>query len=217
MGVAAHLGIDLAEYDERIRTFIPYYEEMLDVAAEAVPSAAHVIVDLGTGTGALAARCVEHAPRAYVIGIDSDGDILEAAAGRLRTRASFLTANFTRCALPGCDAVVASFALHHISSRSAKRTLFRKIHSAIERGGIFVAVDCYPAEDAKLAREHHRAWKAHLEKFYGEGQAATLLKAWAREDTYMPLNVECELMRRAGFAVEVLWRKEAFAVILGRH
>lgn len=217
MGVAAHLGIDLAEYDERIRTFIPYYEEMLDVAANAIPSSAHVIVDLGTGTGALAARCVENAPRAYIVGIDSDPDILEAAAGRLRTRASFIAANFTRCSLPGCDAVVASFALHHIPTRAAKLALFRRAHSALERKGIFVSVDCNPAADAKLAREQHRAWKAHLETFYGEGQAATLLKAWAREDTYMPLNVECDLMRRAGFKVDVLWRKDAFAVLIGRH
>jgi hypothetical protein len=33
MGVAAHLGIRLREYDARIRTFIPHYEEMLDAAA----------------------------------------------------------------------------------------------------------------------------------------------------------------------------------------
>ncbi|HEY5161617.1 MAG TPA: hypothetical protein VII81_01280, partial [Terriglobales bacterium] len=64
MDVAAHLGIDIVEYDERIRTFIPDYEEMLDVAAEAIPASARTIVDLGTGTGALAARCVERASRA---------------------------------------------------------------------------------------------------------------------------------------------------------
>ena len=36
MGVASHLGIQLDEYDARIRTFIPRYERMLDVAADAV-------------------------------------------------------------------------------------------------------------------------------------------------------------------------------------
>ena len=34
MGVASHLGIQLTEYDRRIRTFIPDYEEMLDAAAK---------------------------------------------------------------------------------------------------------------------------------------------------------------------------------------
>src|SRR5215831_1860740 len=35
MSVASHLGIDLNDYDSRIRTFIPHYEEMLDVAGAA--------------------------------------------------------------------------------------------------------------------------------------------------------------------------------------
>ena len=213
MGVAAHLGIDLADYDERIRTFIPDYEEMLDVAAEAVPASARVIVDLGTGTGALAARCVENAGRAHIIGIDSDVGILAAASGRLQHRAAFMTANFTRCTIPGCDTVVTSFALHHVGSRPAKRNLFRRIHSALGRDGVLISVDCHPAADPKLAAEQHRRWKAHLEQFYGSRQAAALLKAWSREDTYMPLNVELTLMKEAGFSAEILWRKGAFAVI----
>jgi ubiquinone/menaquinone biosynthesis C-methylase UbiE len=217
MGVAAHLGIDLADYDERIRTFIPHYEEMLDTAAETLPASTRVIVDLGTGTGALAARCVENVGRAHVIGIDSDTGILAAAAGRLQHRATFLCSNFTRCAIPSCDAVVASFALHHVRTRPAKLALFRRIHDALGHGGVFLTVDCYPAGDTKLAAEQHKKWKAHLEKFYGKAQAAALLKAWSHEDAYMPLNVEMELIREAGLSADVLWRKESFAVILARR
>ena len=33
MSAAAHLGIDLAEYDARIRTFVPRYDTMLATAA----------------------------------------------------------------------------------------------------------------------------------------------------------------------------------------
>jgi len=58
MSVASHLGIKISEYDARIRTFIPDYEEMLRVAASAVPRAARTILDLGVGTGALSAACL---------------------------------------------------------------------------------------------------------------------------------------------------------------
>ena len=33
MGAASHLGIELRDYDTRIRSFIPGYEEMLDGAS----------------------------------------------------------------------------------------------------------------------------------------------------------------------------------------
>lgn len=216
MGVAAHLGIDLAEYDERIRTFIPYYEEMLDVAAEAVPVSVKTIVDLGTGTGALAAKCVEKASRAHVFGIDADAGILAAAAGRLHRRGSFLCANFAKVPLPDCDIVVASFALHHIRTRTAKAALYGKIRKALRRSGIVVSVDCHPAADPELAQEQHQAWRSHLEKWYSKKQAASLLKAWSREDVYVPLADEVSLMKDGGFAVEVLWRKGAFAVLVGK-
>lgn len=217
MGVAAHLGIDLVEYDERIRTFIPYYEEMLDVAAEAVPRKARTIVDLGTGTGALAARVVEKASHAHVVGIDADSGILSAAACRLQRRGSFLCADFSETPLPDCDAVVASFALHHLRTRRAKSTLFRKAQHALHKKGVLISVDCYPAREAELAREQHEAWKTHLQQWYSRKQAASLLKAWSREDFYMPLEEEISLMRRAGFSVEILWRKGAFAVLRGRR
>src|SRR5207247_1042073 len=76
----------LVEYDARIRTFIPDYEEMLASAGACVPRDARTIVDLGIGTGALAARCLLRARRAIVVGVDADAAMLELAARRLRSR-----------------------------------------------------------------------------------------------------------------------------------
>src|SRR5882672_5463341 len=114
MSVATHLGIELADYDARIRTFIPDYETMLAAAAALVPHDARVIVDLGTGTGALAAQCLTRAPNARIVGIDEDGEVLHAATTRLGPGATFVNQSFLRAPLPACDAVVASFALHHV-------------------------------------------------------------------------------------------------------
>ncbi|HKU22213.1 MAG TPA: class I SAM-dependent methyltransferase [Terriglobales bacterium] len=214
MGVASHLGIQLAEYDLRIRTFIPNYEEMLDVAASAIPRRARSIVDLGTGTGALAERCLRRAPRACLLGIDADGEILKLAERRLGSRARLLRRSFTRVSLPPCEAVVASFALHHIRSRSSKASLYRRIRAALRPGKIFISVDCQPAANRGLAREQHQQWKSHLLSSYSAKQAVALLASWAKEDTYVPLEAELDLLRRAGLKPEVLWRKGAFAVLL---
>jgi tRNA (cmo5U34)-methyltransferase len=213
MSVATNLGIDLAEYDARIRTFIPDYEEMLEVAADAVPPGARTIVDLGIGTGALAQRCLEVASRAKVVGIDADQEILHVAAQRLGDRASCVCSDFSGAKISACDAVVASLALHHIPTRKEKTALYRRIARSLRRGGVLVSVDCNPAADADLAGRQHQAWREHLELSYSRARAAALLRAWSHEDFYMPLEVEMELIRRGGLKPEVLWRKGVFAVL----
>lgn len=213
MSVASHLGIKLADYDARIRTFIPDYEEMLGVAAAAIPRRTRTIVDLGIGTGALSARCLVSAPDARVVGIDVDPAIVALAARRLRDRATFSAGSFLRAPLPRCDAAVASFSLHHVRTRAAKATLYRRIHAALRPRGLFLSVDCQPASDATVRRVQREAWLAHLRHSYTRARSAALLAAWADEDVYVPLDGELELMRRSGFGVEVLWRRGAFAVL----
>src|SRR5215469_13213298 len=100
MGVASHLGIKLSEYDARIRSFIPDYEEMLDVAAGAIPAGPRTVVDLGIGTGALAWRCARQARRAKITGIDADREILKMAQQRLGSRATLLCRSFLRAPIP---------------------------------------------------------------------------------------------------------------------
>lgn len=217
MGVATHLGISLAEYDKRIRTFIPDYQEMLDVAAENIPANSRIIVDLGVGTGALASRCLKRASRARVVGIDSDREILSVAARRLGQRATFICDSFLRASLPHCDAMVASFALHHVRTPRAKANFYRRVRAALRARGRFITVDCHPAKDSVLAHAQRQAWTEHLRKSYSKTQAAKLLAAWAREDSYVPLDSEIRLMEKAGFEIEVLWRKESFAVLMGKR
>ena len=217
MSVATHLGIDLAEYDARIRTFIPHYEEMLDVAASLIDPKSRTIVDLGVGTGALAARCLHHAPQAKIIGIDSDAEVLKAASRRLPDSATLICSTFQRADIPACDAVVASFALHHVRTRAAKARLYARISAALRRGGQILTVDCHPASDLALARQQREAWKAHLMQSYSAKEADSYLQAWAREDIYVPLATEMELMNGVGLAAEVLWRKGAFAVLRGER
>jgi tRNA (cmo5U34)-methyltransferase len=219
MSVAAHLGIDLREYDARIRTFIPGYESLLNAAAEAlqttVRSRRPLVVDLGIGTGALAAACLVRAPRARIYGIDEDEGMLAAAHARLGVRlATRLHESFERAALPRCDAAVASLALHHIPAPSGRLRLFRRLHAALRPGGVLVSADCHPSSHAAFAAADRRAWLAHLERSYTPSQARGYLRAWSHEDYYSTLADELTLLRRAGFGVDVRYRCGGFAVIV---
>jgi tRNA (cmo5U34)-methyltransferase len=222
MSVASHLNIRLDEYDARIRTFIPGYSQMLAAAARSlacVDSVSPTIVDLGTGTGALASACVAAIPGARLIAVDEDPGMLAMARQRLGLRtaaASFVQSSFLEWQLPECDAVVASLALHHVRTTTRKQQLYRDIRAALGVHGIFVSADCFPSTDARLAAIERDDWHAHLRLTYSDSEADGFFAAWAAEDVYVPLEEELSLVRAAGFAAEVWWRQPPMAVIVGR-
>jgi len=216
VSVSSHLAINIDEYDARIRTFIPRYEEMLDVAAgvAAAVRPLNAVVDLGTGTGALVRRVARLAPHATVTGIDEDAGMLAAAERRLRRyRPSLVHDSFLHAALPRCDVITASFALHHVESPRAKRALYARARRALRKGGRFVSADCHPSSLKAPAAEGRRDWRDHIARTYGRKKAEAFLRAWAKEDFYTPLEVELRLLQSAGFAVDVVWRSESFAVL----
>jgi SAM-dependent methyltransferase len=223
MSVGSHLQIRLDEYDSRIRTFIPAYEQLLDAAARALcalDTRTPHIVDLGTGTGALSAACLQVFPGARLTGIDADGEILEMARQRLAAQgslASFVQNSFLDVALPACDAIVASLALHHVRTTDRKRQLYRDCREALRADGLLVSADSYPAADPSLAALGHEEWRRHLRVTYSDEEADRYFAAWAEEDVYVPLPHELELLRDAGFTPEVAWRQGVFAVIAARR
>jgi SAM-dependent methyltransferase len=217
MTVPSHLGIALSEYDERIRTFIPVYDEMLDAAAAAVPGRARVVIDLGVGTGALAARCLQVAGGARVVGVDRDSSILALARRRLGERADLICGTFASLTEYRADSIVASLALHHVRTRRAKASLYQQCFETLVPAGVFISADCFPASDPSLRATHHRAWRRHLERTYSPRRASALLRSWQKEDVYLPLNDELALLDAAGFQTDVCWREGMFGVIVGRR
>jgi SAM-dependent methyltransferase len=223
MGVASHLHIRIEDYDNRIRTFIPGYEEMIAAAAQVLAvldePAPHV-VDLGTGTGALAAACLHVRPDARITAIDADGEILDLARQRLSGHAvtpEFITGVFEQVALPACNAILASLSLHHIRTDEAKRLLYRQCREVLSPGGLLISADCCPASDRALAWRQHLAWRDHLRLTYSDAEADAFFAAWAEEDVYFSLEDELTMMRSAALSPDVVWRAGAMAVIVARR
>jgi SAM-dependent methyltransferase len=218
MGAASHLGIDLREYDARIRTFIPGYEQLLEISSTVlhatVKSRSPLIVDLGTGTGALAEWCLHERPQARIVGVDEDAGMLAAAAKRLRRRFTGLQGSFETVDLPECDAVTACLALHHIPTPARRLRLFRRIHRALRQNGVLIVADCYLSSDARVRALDRALWLDHLRTNYTARQAHAYFRAWAREDVYAPLRDEIAHLERAGFTVDVPGRRGPFAVVV---
>lgn len=219
MSVATHLRIRVTEYDRQIRTFIPHYAEMLRVAAAALrPRRPRpTILDLGIGTGALAASCLRAVPTARLVGLDTDAAMLGVAARRLRAMKAasvdLRLRSFSRGELPRCDYVTAAISLHHVLSRAAKIRLYRRCLDALRPGGALVNADCIPPSDRALDALATEQWLGHMQRTYSARQARGHLAAWAKEDKYFALDQELDMLDTAGFAVEVVWRRGAFAVL----
>jgi trans-aconitate methyltransferase len=218
MGATQHLGIKFGSYDATIASLIPHYRELIHAAAATVDTVAPMspaVVDLGTGTGALAAEILKVRPKARLIGIDSDADLLAAARRRLRGRLDTIHDNFELARIPRCDVVSASFALHHVVTGRKKGALYRRCFSALRHGGMLVSADCFLASSAKLRDRNRQAWVDHLKKKYTKKKAEQFLRTWAKEDVYFSLDREIELLREAGFSIEIPWRQDSFAVLVG--
>ncbi len=218
MGAATHLGIKPGEYDRAIATLIPHYNELIEAAAatvDVIARTAPAVVDLGTGSGALAQRILRVRPKARLIGIDADASMLAAAERRLRGNIQTIEDDFEQARIPRCDVVSASFALHHVPTGRRKGGLYKRCFSSLRHGGLLVSADCYLAASAKMRASHREAWLDHLERTYTRKKAENFLRTWAKEDVYFSLDREIELLREAGFSVEVPWRKDSFAVLVG--
>ena len=209
-----------AAYDRRIRGLIPHYEELIAEAARALGAARRPIrhiVDLGIGTGTLTRACLGVAPDARVTGIELDASMSAMAKkrlGRLAARVRMAHGNFLDATIPACDAIVASYSLHHIRSRRAKGAFYCTCARALRPGGALVSGDCFPPASPELWARDVDDWIAHLARTFGtRTKARREFESWKDEDTYVPLAEELRLLRAAGFRIDVPWRRSPFAVV----
>lgn len=119
---------------------IPHRVEGEATLLEFVPAEARRILDLGTGGGRLLALVKAARPRAQFVGLDFSPTMLE-TLGKLFVGDSSvaIVAHDFENELPPMgkfDAVVASFAIHHVS-HERKRTLCGEIFGMLAPGGVF--------------------------------------------------------------------------------
>ena len=176
------------------------------------------VLDLGGGTGALAAAIAERFPRVEVEIWDTDPEMLKVArerCARFGARIHYVERSFTDPLTP-CDAVAACIALHHVKDMTVKAAIYRNIFAALRPGGIFVNADTAVCTTPVLREHAYRGWaKSMAAHGISEAQAFAHFASWANEDYYPPLYTELSMLADAGFAEpECFWRESA-AVVFG--
>ena len=222
--VSGHLKLRVTEYDELIRKLVPAYPAMrpvqLDVLALALPNAGagKRVLDLGGGTGALAAAIAERFSAAEVEIWDTDPEMLAVARERCAAfgaRVQYVERSFTE-PLTSCDAVAACIALHHVKDLRVKAGIYANVFRALRPGGLFVNADTAVCATPALRDHAFRLWARSMAPHgINEQQAYAHFESWAHEDYYPPLMTELRMLAEAGFAEpECFWR-EAAAVVFG--
>jgi tRNA (cmo5U34)-methyltransferase len=219
--VRRHLRLEIDQYDESIRRFIPGYDVMLSVAAGHVAAVLpDVVLDLGAGTGALSQAILERAGVGRVMLLDVDPEMLDQARDRLRPhgeRALFALRSFDD-PLPECDAIAASLSLHHLPTIEGKAALFGRAFEALRPGGVFVNADATMPADEVERDEMYRFWVDHMVRGgITAERAREHLAEWAEEDTYLPLEAELAALGEVGFDARSVWRAGPIGVVVGRR
>ena len=219
--VKQHLRLEIEAYDRTIRTWIPGYEQALKRAAEEVARVKpRRVLDLGAGTGALSEAILERSAKATVELLDVDAEMLAQARVRLKRfgeRVHFLRQSF-HDALPECDAVAASLALHHVPAMTEKTQLYKRVLKALTLGGVLVNADVTMPAGEPRRSEDYAKWATHLVSCgIKKDRAYEHFREWAGEDTYFSLEMELKAMTEAGFAATCVWQDIPNTLMVGRR
>jgi tRNA (cmo5U34)-methyltransferase len=176
------------------------------------------VLDLGAGTGLLAARVLAAHPAAEVVLLDGAPAMLEQARAALGDRARYVTGDLNGPLPAGpWDAVVSALAIHHLAD-SDKAALFARVHEALVPGGIFVNAEQVAGPTAWLTgvyeRHHERAARALGAT--DEEWAGALERM--RHDRCSSVEQQLGWLREAGFGdADCLFQDHRFAVLVARR
>lgn len=126
---------------------------------EFVPAGTRRILDLGTGDGRLLALVRQRHPETEAVAVDFSPAMLEAVRQRFATdaRVRVLDHNMDLPlpALGTFDAVISSFAIHHLV-HERKRALYEEIFRLLNRDGVFCNLEHVASPTQRLHEEFLR-------------------------------------------------------------
>ncbi|MBP2230699.1 tRNA (cmo5U34)-methyltransferase [Azospirillum agricola] len=208
-------------YDGVRRVLIPCFDDFYGTAVDLLgePDGRPLrILDLGAGTGLLAAAIRRRFPAAVLTLLDVAEDMLSVARQRFAGdgNVDFRVADYGAGDLGGpYDAVVSALSIHHLE-HPAKRALFGRAFAALAPGGRFVNADQAQGPTPALDARYDATWVRQVHA--GGVNEADFAAARRRQafDRMAPLADQLRWLDEAGFAeVDCVFKSWSFVVYTG--
>jgi tRNA (cmo5U34)-methyltransferase len=218
-----HFEEEATEFDRIILTIIPHYQTMIRVLVEAIPfgrSDPLRVMDLGCGTGTVAAQVLNAFPNAQITCLDVAENMIAIARTKLAAYplVNYTAADFSDFEFCGeYEAIISSLALHHLATDEDKQKLYRRIYGSLAPGGVFYNADVVLASNDFLQALSMKAWR----RFMGHNLSLEEIEGkwipkYREEDHPARLFDQLAWMTEIGFVdVDVLWKYFNFAVYGG--
>lgn len=211
---------DSVSYDRRIRRFVPYYDEMMDlILACAQERNGFEILELGCGTGSFSHRVLDTFPRARLTAIDLVQEMVDCCRNRLADsagRAEVIQADLINFSQPrSFDCVLSNLALHYPETDAKKIRACWNVFESLRSGGCL----CFSVMLAGPTDEHTQAmWRAWEEDVLMNGVAREEIEQWYRVyhpyDYPVPPGAWLKWLGDVGFDdCRLVWFRSVFGAI----
>jgi tRNA (cmo5U34)-methyltransferase len=213
-----------SDYDALRRRLIPCFDAFYGTAIELIadwgPPPRARVLDLGAGTGLLAALVRGAFPDTRIDLVDVAPAMLERARERFAGQdgVGFTVADYGTAELGGpYDLVVSALSIHHLDD-AAKRDLFARVLTAIHPGGLFVNAEQVLAPTPELERRAHERWRRQALALGASEATLAAAEERMQHDRCAGLEAQLAWLRAAGFAeVDCAFKQWRFAVYSGRR